>query len=175
MWGFTSWNICGLHKLARHPGVLSWLQSQKVVLLQESLQVTRSFRFPGFARFEVPAVDIRGKASGGLIILLAKDWLSNGKVEILHESSVLLLLRVTWGSVGLLVGNVYVPVHSENCPTDIFATTAARIDSMATSYPNDAVIVGKCAHSCYTQCSSIFSQSSFSLFKRKRNFLLKHQ
>ncbi len=142
MSGIISWNICGLRKLARHPGVLLWLMSQKVIFLQETLQVSCSFRFPGFARFEVPAVDIRGKASGGLLVLIAKDWLGNGKVEVLLESSSLLLVRVSWGNVGTLLGSVYIPVHSENCPTDIYATTTAQIDSIASIYPNDAVLIG---------------------------------
>jgi hypothetical protein len=142
MSGLVSWNICGLRKLARHPGVLSWLCAQKIILLQETLQVTRSFRFPGFARFEVPAVDIRGKASGGLIILIAKDWLGSGKVEVLLESSSLLLLRVSWSNVGMLMGNVYVPIHSENCPSDIYTTTTAQIESVTSLYPNDAAIIG---------------------------------
>ncbi len=142
MSGFVSWNICGLRKLARHPGVFSWLRAQKIILLQETLQVTRSFRFPGFVRFEVPAVDVRGKASGGLLILLAKDWLGSGKVEILLESSSLLLARVSWGNVGLLVGNVYIPIHSENCPSDIYTTTTAQLESVTSLYPNDGVIIG---------------------------------
>jgi hypothetical protein len=142
MSGVISWNICGLRKLARHPGVLSWLMAQKVVLLQETLQVSRTFRFPGFARFEVPAVDVRGKASGGLIVLIAKDWLGNGKVEVLLESSSLLLVRVSWGNVGILLGSVYIPVHSENCPSDIYATTTAQIESIASIYPSDAIIFG---------------------------------
>jgi exonuclease III len=143
MAGVVSWNIGGLRKLARHPGVFAWLRAQKVILLQETLQVSSTFNFPGFARIEVPAIDVRGKASGGLLILLAKDWLGNGHVHVLYESASLLLLRITWDNVGLLVGNVYIPIQSENCPADIYASTAAKIESVAASYPGDGVIFGK--------------------------------
>ncbi len=146
MAGVVLWNIGGLRKLARHPGIFAWLRSQKIILLQETLQVSRSFQFPGFARFEVPAVDVRGKASGGLLVLLAKDWLGNGKIDVLYESSSLLLVRVSWDTTSLLLGNVYVPVHSENCPADIYESTLARIESVATTYPNDAVLLGKLTH-----------------------------
>jgi hypothetical protein len=145
MWGFLSWNICGLHKLARHPGVFSWLRSQKIVFLQETLQVSRTFRFPGFARFDVAATETRRRESGGIIILLAKDWLGEGKVEVILESSSLLLLRVSWADGGILLGNVYIPVHSETCPMDVYETTLASIDSVTASYPNDGVIIGALA------------------------------
>jgi hypothetical protein len=146
MSGVVSWNIGGLRKLARHPGVFSWLCSQKLIILQETLQVSRSFRFPGFARFDISATDVKGKASGGLLILVAKDWLGNGRAEVLHESPSLLLVRVSWGNTGLIVGNIYIPVHSENCPSDIYATTAARVESVTSTYPSDAVIFGNYIH-----------------------------
>jgi hypothetical protein len=142
MWGFTSWNLCGLRKLARHPGVLEWLRSQKVVFIQESLQLSRSFRFPGFARFDLPAVETRRRASGGLVTLLAKDWLGDGEVEVLHESASLLFIRVKWGASGLLLGNIYVPIHGESCPTDIYDSIVARIEAVSSSYPNDSLLLG---------------------------------
>ncbi len=143
MWGFTSWNICGLRKLARHPGVFAWLRSQKVIFFQESLQLSRSFQFPGFARFDVPAVETRRRASGGLIILLAKDWLGDGVVEVIHESPSMLLIRVKWDTVGLLLGNIYVPIHGDDCATDVYDGIVARIEAVSTSYPNDSLLLGK--------------------------------
>jgi hypothetical protein len=147
MWGFTSWNLCGLRKLARHPGVLEWLRSQKVIFIQESLQLSRTFRFPGFARFEVAAVETRRRASGGLIILLAKDWLGNGEVETIHESASMLLVRVKWGPVGLMLGNVYAPIHSDACPTDIYDSIVGHIEAVSSLYPNDSLLIGNCAES----------------------------
>jgi hypothetical protein len=144
MWGFTSWNLCGLHKLARHPGVLEWLRSQKVIFIQESLQLSRTFRFPGFARFDVAAIETRRRASGGLIILLAKDWLGNGEVETIHESASLLLVRVKWGSVGLMLGNIYAPIHGDSCPTDIYDSIVGHIEAVSSLYPNDSLLIGTC-------------------------------
>ncbi len=143
MSGFVSWNVCGLRKLARHPGVFSWLLSQKVILIQESLQVSRTFRFPAFARFDVPAIETGGRASGGLITLISKDWLGDGSAEILHESPSLLLMRISWPEKGILLGNVYVPVHSEACSTGVFQEIVARIESASVSYPNDGIFIGK--------------------------------
>ncbi len=142
MWEFASWNVCGLRKLARHPGIFEWLLTLQVVFLQETLQVTRSFGFPGFARFDVPAIDTRGRASGGLVTLIDKRWLGNGRVEILQATCYLLLLRVTWAGAAVLLGNIYMPVHSEGCPTDIFAITVGKIEETAALHPTDAVLIG---------------------------------
>ncbi len=143
MSGFISSNMCGLRKLARHPGVFSWLRNQKVVLIQELLQVLQSFRFPSVVRFDVPAVKTGGlRASGGLILLISKDWLGNGAAEILHESSSLLLLRISWPDKSILVGNIYVPVHSESCPSGAFQDIVARVESASPSYPNDGIFIG---------------------------------
>lgn len=141
-WDFISWNVCGLRKLARYPGIFSWLLGIHVVFLQETLQLRRSFSFPGFARFDVLAAETKGRASGGLTTLIRKSWLCDGVVRELASSSHLLALRVTWGNTGLLLFNVYVPVFTEGCPVDIYAIIHAEIESITALYPIDGVLVG---------------------------------
>lgn len=141
-WQFASWNLCGVRKLARHQGILAWLLSLQVIFIQESLQVTCSFQFPGFARFDVPAVETRIRASGGLITLINKSWLGNGTITELCASSYLLVHRVAWGGAGVLLGNVYAPIHSEGCPMDILAIIRDEFESISSLYPSDSIILG---------------------------------
>jgi exonuclease III len=142
IWNFASWNICGLRKLARYPGVLAWLLSLQVVFLQESLQITRTFHFPGFARFDVPAVESRRRAVGGLVTLVSKSWLGNGVAEEIVTESFLQVVRISWQGIGILLCNVYVPIHSEGCPLDIFATIDARLTAVTSVHSGDSVLIG---------------------------------
>ncbi len=130
-WGFVSWNICGLRKLIRHQSIFSWLLGLQVIFLQESLQVTRTVQFPGFARFDVPAVVTPRRASGGLVTLISKSWLGNGVAEELVSESFQQIVRVLWHGIGVLLCNVYVPIHSEGCPLDVFATIASKVNSVS--------------------------------------------
>jgi hypothetical protein len=141
-WGFVSWNICGLRKLVRHQCVFSWLLGLQVIFLQESLQVTRTVNFPGFARFDVPAVVTPRRASGGLVTLISKSWLGNGVAEELVTESFLQIVRVSWSGIGVLLCNVYVPIHSEGCPLDIFTVIASKVSAVTSLYPSDATILG---------------------------------
>ncbi len=141
-WDFISWNICGLRKLIRHQGVLSWLLGLQIIFFQETLQVSRTVHFPGFVRFDVPAVETPRRASGGLVTLISKAWLGNGVAEELVTESFLQIVRVSWHGVAILLCNVYVPIHSEGCPMDIFTIISSKFSAVTSLYPSDGVILG---------------------------------
>jgi hypothetical protein len=114
----------------------------QVIFLQETLQLTRTVHFPGFARFDVPAVETPRRASGGLVTLVSKSWLGNGVAEELVSEHFLQIVRISWQGVGILLCNVYVPIHSEGCPMDIFAVISSKVSAATSLYPTDGVLLG---------------------------------
>lgn len=140
---FITWNACGLQKLARFPSVLARISSAHVILLQETLQVSQSFHFNGFTRFDVPAIETLGRASGGLTSIFSNSVFSSSSFEVLHAEPHLLLVEISAPNVpSMLFGNVYIPRFSGASPSiysDIHEAIVAAIDS---SNPSLCVIAG---------------------------------
>jgi hypothetical protein len=54
----------------------------------------------------------------------------------------MLLVHVRWGTVGLILGNLYVPIHGDSCTTDVYDRIVARIEAVSSTYPNDSLLLG---------------------------------
>lgn len=110
---FLSWNICGLNKLLRYPVILERIRDFQIIFIQESLQIVQSFAFPGFARYDVPAVPTGGRTSGGLMTLLSNaSFLDYGIEVLLAEEFLQLLLCSSSSGFSMILGNVYIPRSS---------------------------------------------------------------
>lgn len=137
------WNICGLSKLHRFPSVFSFLVSSHVLFLQETLQVTQSFQFPGFTRFDVPAIATNGRASGGLCVLFANSAFGSHSFEVLFDEPYLLLIAtVSPSGRTSIFGNVYIPRFSGTSPTiysDVLEHIIAAVEFLS---PASIVIAG---------------------------------
>lgn len=140
---FISWNVCGLQKLARFPSVLATFLDAHVIFLQETLQVSQSFSFPGFTRFDVPAAETSGRASGGLTILFANSVFSSFSFEVLLSEPFLLLVEASSrNGPTLLFGNIYIPRFSGSSPSVYIDVLEHVVAALEASNPISCIVAG---------------------------------
>ncbi len=131
-------NLCGMHKLTRHDGVLAEYRSCDVILVQESLQLAPTKLFPGFVVFDVPAIVTCGRNSGGLSVLLRRATFGAGELTPVVSEPHLLAILVQWPNLVLLLASVYVPTNST---PDFFEKLYAQLETLTDLYVPAAVIV----------------------------------
>jgi hypothetical protein len=156
----ASWNLCGLGKLSRWPENASWLLDHDIVMIQESLQVTKTFPMFDFSRYDVHATATSGRARGGLIIALQNRVFHAARVTVLLEEEFMLLLRVEIPSsdLTLVLGNVYAPVHSAGFTPEILRTIGSQLELVSAQHPTASFLIAgsqKCPYffMCVFQCN----------------------
>jgi exonuclease III len=141
---FLSWNICGLQKLARFPSVFATILATHVVFLQETLQVSSTFNFPGFTRFDVPAIESPGRSSGGLATLLANSVFSAASFEVLVAEPFLQLIAVTSpNTAAALFANIYIPRFSRGTSPQVYSDVLEHlVTAIEVTQPSICIIAG---------------------------------
>jgi exonuclease III len=142
----VSWNLCGLGKLIRWPASASWLVDHNIILIQESLQVTKSYPFDNVTRFDYPATASAGRARGGLVVALKNEKFGNARSTVLVEEEYLYAVQVVIPSSlhSLVVVNVYAPVHSSGFSAHILKTIKTQLELLISQLPptTDVIIAG---------------------------------
>jgi exonuclease III len=137
----VSWNLCGLSKLHRWPSTVEWLQDHDIVIIQESLQVTRTFHLNDVTRFDFVASETGGRAQGGLIVALANKVFGATRATTLIEENHMLAVEISTATSQLTIVNVYVPVHSSGFSYEMYSTISVQLETLASLYPTSPIII----------------------------------
>jgi hypothetical protein len=142
----VSLNICGLNKLEFNTKTREWLLNHNVIALQETLHLRHTLGFDGFTIVDEPAREHlgegAGRRSGGIALLFCNKWLGSAKIEVLVRDWYLLAVKIWFSDVSsLLIVNVYVPLHCKDCPPHIDSVIRSRIETLASQYASDKVIL----------------------------------
>jgi hypothetical protein len=111
-----SWNVNGVRKLSYLPAATNILQQHDVVLLQETFAYEDSelLELRGFLGHHARAIPGVRRNLWGLTTLFRTSSFSDGYLEKVHSPCDWILLS-RWrqpGSPGLMIINIYAPIHS---------------------------------------------------------------
>jgi exonuclease III len=139
----ASWNLCGLGKFYRWPDTANWFLSHDIIMIQESLQVTKSFPIIDVSRYDVHALATGGRSRGGLTIALQNRVFNAAQVTVLLQEDYILVLHVVIPatSLSLLIANVYAPVHTTGYSPEILKTISAQLDLLSEQHPSATMII----------------------------------
>jgi hypothetical protein len=139
----VSWNLCGLGKLSQWPDSAKWLLDHDIIMVQESLQVTKTFPMFDVSRYDVHAIATSGRARGGLIVALQNRVFNAARVTVLCEEEYALFLRIEIpaSDFTLVVGNVYAPVHSPGFTPEILRTIGSQLDIISAQHPSASIVI----------------------------------
>jgi hypothetical protein len=139
----ASWNLCGLGKLSLWPETAGWFLDHDIIMIQESLQVTKTFPMFDFSRYDVHATATSGRARGGLVIALKNRVFHAARVTILLEEEYMLLLCVEIPSSDfvLVLGNVYAPVHTVGFTPEILRTIGSQLELVSAQHPTASLLI----------------------------------
>jgi exonuclease III len=112
----VSWNVNGVRKLSYLPSVVQFIQGHDVILLQETFAYDDKdlFELQGFLSHHVRALPGTRRNLWGLSTLFRTRSFADGFLEKI-DSSLEWVLVSRWrqpGFPGLLVVNIYAPLHS---------------------------------------------------------------
>lgn len=138
----ASWNLCGLKGIEDDGEAFLWLTSHKVIFVEESLHTTVPNLFKNFSVVDYPARVTGGRRSGGLLLLIANDWLKDGVIEVISHERYLVGARVTFQNSSVVFCNIYSPVHSWDCPEHVETLLESRITMLGALYPGDPFVLG---------------------------------
>ena len=130
-----SWNVCGVSKLKRDVRITDKLEEARIILFQEALATGPLKFIKGYSQFVNPALETGGRKSGGLVTLLARDFVGNGTTEVLIDEQSILCILVTWAQAKALVFNIYAPFHSRGNHDEFFTQLTAQIEATIDLHP----------------------------------------
>jgi exonuclease III len=139
----VSWNLCGLGKLIWWPASTAWLATHDIILLQETLQVTKSYSFENVTRFDFLATALAGRSRGGLLIALNNEKFRNARISVLLEEEYIYAVQVDIPSTShsLVVVNIYAPVHSTGYSAAILGTIRTHLELIISQLPPSTAVI----------------------------------
>ena len=136
------WNLCGLSKIEDNAEVYAWLMAHKVIFIEESVHIAVPSLFKNFTVHEFPARVTGGRRSGGLILLIANEWLRDAEIEEVSHERYVISGRISFDNLSVVLCNVYAPVQSDDCPEHIDVLMESRLATIAQRYAGDTIIIG---------------------------------
>jgi exonuclease III len=142
----VSWNVNGVRKFRNLPTEVSYLASQDVVLLQEtfSREDNELLEIRGFYSHHQRALPRTGGHNvWGLSSYFKITTFTDGFwVKIFSPAEWLLISRMrTESGLGLLVCNVYMPVHTSGIAAHDIQLFRTTVEDLVTQYPGDAFLI----------------------------------
>jgi exonuclease III len=143
----VTWNVNGIRKFRCLPTEVSYLANHDVVLIQEtfSRDDTDLFEIRGFYSHHQRALPgSGGRNIWGLSTFFKTSSFTDGLwVKVFSPTEWILMSRLKKNGVpGLLVLNVYIPVHTAGFLATDVLLLRTTIDDLLVQYPGDIFVVG---------------------------------
>jgi exonuclease III len=144
----VSWNLNGAAKFRDLFPEQTYLQSFDVVFLQETFSTNDSppYELDGFMAYHSPARFTGGRPQWGMTSMIKISSVIGGRLYSLPVPSewILACRWVRPSGLGVLLINVYVPVHSKSSgiTTQDIGHLTSFFRDLSTSFPGDIIICG---------------------------------
>jgi exonuclease III len=144
----VTWNVNGVRKFDHLPSEVAFLRSHDVILLQEtfSREDAELMELCGFVSHHaraLPGQSEERRNIWGLSSFFRVEKFSDGYWEHLY-SPLDWVICSRWkspSSTGLIVVNVYIPLHTRGFQADDISTLQSTFEDLLSTFPGDAFVV----------------------------------
>ncbi len=144
MFSAIFWNIYGLERVPSDRDVQAWINNCSILAVQETLQHRGTTPLAEKTPFihRAKKAPKRGRPSGGLATYFDNGLFGAAEFTKLCDESHFLCIRVVLPGWAFIIGNVYLPLHSDGVHDDFVEFFEAQLQSIVEQFPSDPFLVG---------------------------------